>query len=77
MGSAGDGPEAGQEEIADGKAGADTISQEAGDFGSQLPAAAVYDVAGHGAFPFGRKYVIMLAIVWLGWHQYPRVVYFL
>jgi hypothetical protein len=30
------------------------------DLGNRFPSADVYDVAGRGAFPFGRKYAIML-----------------
>jgi len=38
--------EAGQEEVADGKVGADAISQKVVDLGSQLLGAVVYDVVG-------------------------------
>ena len=43
----GDGLEAGQEKVADGKVGADAIGQEVVDFGSQLSGTVVYDVVGH------------------------------
>ena len=61
----GDGLEAGQEEVADGKVSADAIGQKVVYFGSELPAAVVYDIVGHDTFPFGRKYAIMLAAVCL------------
>lgn len=35
------------------------------DLGNGFPGAVVYDVAGYGAFPFGRKYAIMLAALCL------------
>ena len=35
------------------------------DLGNGFPGAVVYDVAGHGAFPFGRKYAIMLTALCL------------
>ena len=58
----GDGLEAGQEEAADGKVGADVIGQKVLDFGSQLPGAVIYDVVGHDIFPLGREYAIILAV---------------
>jgi hypothetical protein len=35
------------------------------DSGNRFPGAVVYDVAGRGAFPFGRKYAIMLTVLCL------------
>ena len=46
----GDGLEAGQEKVTDGKVGADAIGQEIVDFGSQFPGAVVYDVVGRHHF---------------------------
>jgi hypothetical protein len=48
----GDGLEAGQEKVADGKAGADAIGQKIVDFGSQFPGAVVYDVVSSHKSPF-------------------------
>jgi hypothetical protein len=46
----GDGLEAGQEEVADGKVGAGAIGQKVVDSGSQFPGAVVHDVVGHLVF---------------------------
>ena len=35
------------------------------DLGNGFPGAVVYDVGGYGAFPFGRKYAIMLTALCL------------
>ena len=42
----GDGLEAGQEKVANGKMSADAIGQKVVDFGSELSGAVVYDVVG-------------------------------